>query len=110
MPEAVARAARGPRAFGERAAYEGLARELPFFRGYTDAFGHALVVAGSMDAMVDVGLNPWDAAATQALVPEAGGRCVTLDRTGDDIVSGLAKPEWLMEIDVIAVIPEEDAT
>ena len=24
------------------------------------------------------------------------------------IVSGLAKPEWVMEIDVIAVIPEED--
>jgi len=24
------------------------------------------------------------------------------------VVSGLAKPEWLMEIDVIAVIPEED--
>ena len=24
------------------------------------------------------------------------------------VVSGLAKPEWLMEIDVIAVMPEED--
>ena len=28
--------------------------------------------------MVDLGLNAWDAAATQLLVPEAGGRCVTL--------------------------------
>lgn len=77
------------RAFGERAAYERLARELPFFRGYTDGFGHALVVAGSMDAMVDVGLNPWDAAATQALVPEAGGRCATLDRSADGRGIGL---------------------
>ena len=24
------------------------------------------------------------------------------------IVAGLAKPEWLLEVDVIAVIPEED--
>jgi fructose-1,6-bisphosphatase/inositol monophosphatase family enzyme len=28
--------------------------------------------------MVDLHLNAWDAAATQVLVPEAGGRCVTL--------------------------------
>lgn len=69
------------RAFGEREAYERMARELPYFRGYTDAFGHALAVAGAVDAMVDVNLNPWDGAATQALVPEAGGRCVTLDRS-----------------------------
>lgn len=77
------------RAFGERAAYERLARELPFFRGYTDGFGHALVVCGAMDAMVDVALNPWDAAATQALVPEAGGRCATLDRSAEGRGLGL---------------------
>ena len=28
--------------------------------------------------MVDLNLNLWDAAATQILVPEAGGRCITL--------------------------------
>ncbi|RIL01584.1 MAG: hypothetical protein DCC71_17415 [Proteobacteria bacterium] len=64
---------------GERPAFERMAREIPMLRGYTDAFGHAQVVAGGVDAMVDLHLNPWDAAATQILVPEAGGRCVTLD-------------------------------
>ncbi len=64
--------------FGARAGFERMARELPRLRGYTDAFGHALVVNGSVDAMVDVGINLWDAAATQALIPEAGGRCATL--------------------------------
>jgi myo-inositol-1(or 4)-monophosphatase len=64
--------------FGRRAAWDRLAAETRMLRGYTDAFGHALVVGGGVGAMVDVNLNPWDAAATQALVPEAGGRCETL--------------------------------
>ncbi|MBW2372772.1 MAG: hypothetical protein JRF70_09570 [Deltaproteobacteria bacterium] len=54
-----------------------MAREIPILRGYTDVFGHAQVLGGSVDAMVDLSLNPWDAAATQVLVPEAGGACVT---------------------------------
>ncbi len=62
----------------ERAAFDRMTREIRILRGYTDAFGHAQVLAGGVDAMVDVDLNPWDAAATQILVPEAGGRCVTL--------------------------------
>ena len=66
--------------FGARASYEALARDLPMLRGYTDAFGHAQVLHGGVGAMVDVHLNPWDAATVQVLVPEAGGRCVTFDR------------------------------
>ena len=62
----------------ERAAFERMGREIPILRGYTDGFGHAQVLAGGIDAMVDLDLNPWDAAATQILVPEADGRCVTL--------------------------------
>jgi fructose-1,6-bisphosphatase/inositol monophosphatase family enzyme len=34
-----------------------------------------MVLTGGVDAMVDCDLNPWDAAATQVLVPEAGGVC-----------------------------------
>jgi histidinol phosphatase-like enzyme (inositol monophosphatase family) len=64
---------------GERAAWERMAHELPVLRGYTDAFGHAQVLGGGVDAMVDLHLNPWDVAATQVLVPEAGGRCLTFD-------------------------------
>jgi histidinol phosphatase-like enzyme (inositol monophosphatase family) len=63
---------------GERPVFEKMAREIRILRGYTDAFGHAQVLAGGIDAMVDLHLNPWDAAATQILVPEAGGRCITL--------------------------------
>jgi histidinol phosphatase-like enzyme (inositol monophosphatase family) len=68
--------------FGEREAYLALARDVRMWRGYTDCFGHAQVVRGAVDAMVDLSLNPWDAAATQILVEEAGGRCATLRREG----------------------------
>jgi histidinol phosphatase-like enzyme (inositol monophosphatase family) len=61
-----------------REVFERMARECGLLRGYTDAFGHAQVLGGGVAAMVDLGLNPWDAAATQVLVPEAGGRCVSL--------------------------------
>ena len=68
--------------FGRPEAYARLTREVPMLRGYTDAFGHALVIGGSAGAMVDPCLNPWDAAPAQVLVPEAGGRCVTREHDG----------------------------
>jgi len=61
---------------GQRAAFLRMAGEIPMLRGYTDAFGHALVLSGAVAAMVDFDLNPWDAAATQCLVRAAGGSCV----------------------------------
>jgi fructose-1,6-bisphosphatase/inositol monophosphatase family enzyme len=64
--------------FGRSAVWNRLAAAARMLRGYTDAFGHAQVLAGGVGAMIDVNLNPWDAAATQALVPEAGGRCETI--------------------------------
>lgn len=60
---------------GARAVHTRMAAEIPMLRGYTDAFGHLLVLSGAADAMVDCDLNPWDAAVTQALAPEAGGAC-----------------------------------
>jgi len=68
--------------YGERAAFDRMARELPLPRGYTDAFGHAQVLGGGVGAMVDLCLNAWDLAATRVLVPEAGGRCQLLPPRG----------------------------
>lgn len=44
-----------------------------YVRGYTDCFGHGLVVDGALDAMLDPALNPWDIVPTQALIEELGG-------------------------------------
>ncbi len=70
---------------GERPAFERMAREIPLLRGYTDAFGYAQVLGGGVGAMVDMGLRIWDVASVQILVPEAGGRCVTLSEHEEKI-------------------------
>ncbi len=61
---------------GETEAFRRLAAEIPYFRGYTDCFGHAQVLGGGVAAMVDLNLSIWDAAATRVLVTEAGGTCL----------------------------------
>jgi histidinol phosphatase-like enzyme (inositol monophosphatase family) len=63
---------------GRQAGLERILEAIPLVRSYTDAFGHAMVLSGALDVMVDCDLNPWDAAATQLLAVEAGGACVTL--------------------------------
>ena len=43
-------------------------------RGFGDFWGYALLAEGATEAMVEVGLSSWDAAAPTVLVEEAGGR------------------------------------
>lgn len=76
---------------GLRGLHERMAKSIPKLRGYTDAFGHLLVLSGAAEAMVDCDLNPWDAAATRVLTREAGGVCWMREREGGsklDLVFG----------------------
>jgi fructose-1,6-bisphosphatase/inositol monophosphatase family enzyme len=71
--------------------YDEMSRAVPKLRGYTDAFGHLLVLSGAADAMVDCDLNPWDAAVTRVLTSEANGTCWVREREGGrkiDLVFG----------------------
>ncbi len=77
---------------GEQVALRRLVEETRVLRGYTDAFGHALVLRGSVDAMIDLDLAPWDAAAAQVLVPEAGGRCETLHYPSQKVALVIGAP------------------
>jgi histidinol-phosphatase len=61
-----------------------------YLRGYTDAFGHAMVLGGGLDAMVDPGLKPWDLLATRCLVREAGGLVLRRpSAAGGDVVDAI---------------------
>ena len=61
--------ARSGRAPGLEALLDEVWRE----RGFGDFWGYALVAEGAAEAMVEVGLKPWDAAAPAVIVEEAGG-------------------------------------
>jgi histidinol-phosphatase len=63
------------RAPGFRALLGGAWRE----RGFGDFWGYTLVAEGAAEAMVEVDLWPWDAAAPMLLVEEAGGRVTDFD-------------------------------
>jgi myo-inositol-1(or 4)-monophosphatase len=85
--------------FGARETFERMAREIPMLRGYTDAFGHAQVLGGGVDAMVDLSLNLWDAAPTQILVKEAGGRCTTLPGPGGKLGLVFGSPALVEQLE-----------
>ena len=42
-------------------------------RGWSDAYGHALVATGRADLMLEPAMNPWDAAPFPPILREAGG-------------------------------------
>ena len=56
-------------------------------RGFGDFWGYTLLAEGAAEAMVEVGLKSWDAAAPTVVVEEAGGR-VTDFAGRRDIESG----------------------
>jgi histidinol-phosphatase len=48
-------------------------------RGFGDFWGYSLVAEGAAEAMVEVDLSVWDAAAPMLIVEEAGGRVTNFD-------------------------------
>ena len=57
------------------AGFERLMRAGTHLRGCHDCWSHAMVARGALDALVELGLNRWDIAATEVIVEEAGGAC-----------------------------------
>lgn len=55
-------------------------------RGYTDCFGHSLVLRGALDAMVDPVVSLWDVAPLACLITEAGG--TYYDFSGEETIRG----------------------
>lgn len=47
-------------------------------RGYSDCFGHVLVLRGAVDAMIDPIVSPWDIVPIACLTKEAGGEYLSL--------------------------------
>jgi histidinol-phosphatase len=59
--------------------FRGLLGDVWRERGFGDFWGYALLAEGAAEAMVEVGLSTWDAAAPMVIVEEAGGRATDFD-------------------------------
>ena len=66
-------------ASGRAPGFHALLGEVWRERGFGDFWGYALLAEGAAEAMVEVDLSPWDAAAPTVLIEEAGGRVTDLD-------------------------------
>jgi histidinol-phosphatase len=53
--------------------FEKLEAAAGFSRSWGDCYGYLLVATGRADVMVDQAMSPWDAAALQPIIEEAGG-------------------------------------
>jgi histidinol-phosphatase len=58
---------------GRAPGFRDLLHEVWRERGFGDFWGYALVAEGAAEAMVEIGVNPWDLAAPEVIVDEAGG-------------------------------------
>ncbi|HYW51524.1 MAG TPA: inositol monophosphatase family protein, partial [Gemmatimonadaceae bacterium] len=57
-----------------RARWDELANRARIVRTWGDCYGYLLLATGRADIMADDLMNPWDAAAVQVVIEEAGGR------------------------------------
>lgn len=59
---------------GRAAAWDAVQRRAAYRPGWSDAYGHALVATGRLDAMLDPIMHAWDCGPFPVLLREAGGR------------------------------------
>jgi histidinol-phosphatase len=59
--------------------FRGLLGDVWRERGFGDFWGYALLAEGAAEAMIEVDLSSWDAAAPTVLIEEAGGRVTDFD-------------------------------
>ena len=71
--------ARDIEASGRAPGFQGILRDAWRERGFGDFWGYALVAEGAAEAMIEVDLSAWDAAAPFLLIEEAGGRATDFE-------------------------------
>ena len=76
-------------------------------RGFGDFWGYALVAEGAAEAMIEVGLAPWDVAAPLVLVEEAGGRLTDLAGTRSVTTSDYLASNGRLHDEILARLAED---
>jgi histidinol-phosphatase len=73
-------------------------------RGFGDFWQHCLVAAGSGEIAVDPIVAPWDIAALQVLVEEAGGRATALCGERSIYLGSLVSSNGLLHTEALALL------
>ena len=73
-------------------------------RGFGDFYQHMLVAEGAGDVAIDPGVHPWDVAAIQVIVEEAGGKATTLGGTRDVYGGSLVTSNGLLHQEVLGLL------
>ena len=81
---------------GPPRAYYELGAGADRMRGFGDFFQHVLVAEGSGEVGIDPVAAPWDIAALQVIVEEAGGKATTLDGRRDIYAGNLLTSNGLL--------------
>ena len=82
----------------------GLGRRSGRTRGFGDFWQHALVAEGAGELAVDPEVKPWDIAALQVLVEEAGGRATTLTGERSIHCGSLVTSNGLLHAEALALL------
>jgi histidinol-phosphatase len=81
--------------YGKAEGFEKLVEKALAARTWSDAYGHALVATGRVDAMIDPILNPWDVSAVRLIVTEAKGRCTDFSGKEGPRTEAISSNGWL---------------
>jgi histidinol-phosphatase len=73
-------------------------------RGFGDFWGYALVAEGAAEAMIEVELKTWDAAAPTVVVEEAGGRVTDLEGRRDITTGSIVASNGLLHDTVLRML------
>jgi histidinol-phosphatase len=77
-------------------------------RAFGDFWSHMLVAEGVIDVAFEAWVNPWDVAATQVIIAEAGGRFSDFDGV-DRIDSGnVISTNGLLHDDMVSLMSTPD--
>jgi histidinol-phosphatase len=94
----------GSREGNPLASLQPLADRVSRTRGFGDFYQHLLVAEGAGEIAVDPTMKPWDIAALQVIVEEAGGRCTSLRGERSIYEGSLVSTNGRLHDEVVAIL------
>ena len=76
-------------------------------RGFGDFWGHMLVAQGAAETMIEYGVKPWDMAAPNVILTEAGGRMTDLDGRPSWTAANVLSSNGVLHDELLALLTRD---